>query len=63
MNVTLNFPTYGPLSLLLFLVESHVSRNKKQRKTVRDNVKTAKQTYLEEVKNSGVLPDTCVAEM
>ena len=43
--------------------ENHVSRNKEQRKSVRDGVKTAKQTYLEEVKNARILPDNSVAEI
>ena len=40
-----------------------MSRNKEQRKSVRAGVKTAKETYLEEVKNAGILPDNSVAEM
>ena len=42
-------------------VKNHVSRNKEERKSVREGVKTAKQTYLEEVRNAGILAD--VAEM
>lgn len=44
-------------------IETHVSRNREQRKSVRSSVKTAKQTYLDEVKNAGVLPETSVAEI
>ncbi|CAB4012944.1 Hypothetical predicted protein [Paramuricea clavata] len=43
--------------------KNHVSRNKEQRKSVRAGVRTAKETYLDEVRNAGILPDNSVAEM
>ncbi|XP_046850153.1 trichohyalin-like isoform X5 [Xenia sp. Carnegie-2017] len=43
--------------------KDHALRNKEQRKSVRAGVRTAKETYLEEVKSAGILPDESVAEI
>ena len=54
--------------LLIFLfvfttVGNHYIRNRSERKTVREDVKAAKITYLEEVKNAQLLPDQDVQNM
>ena len=44
-------------------VGHHYVRNRVERKTVREDVKAAKITYLEEVKNAQLLPDNEVQNM
>ena len=43
--------------LIGFLVETHYIRNRQERGTARVDVKTAKETYLEEVKRAGLLKE------
>ena len=44
-------------------VGHHYIRNRNERKTVREDVKAAKITYLEEVKNAQLLADQDVQNM
>jgi len=44
-------------------VGHHYIRNRSERKTVREDVKAAKITYLEEVKNAQLLADEDVQNM
>ena len=46
-----------------FAVGHHYIRNRNERQTVREDVKAAKKTYLEEVKNAQLLPDEDVHDM
>ena len=46
-----------------FVVGNHYIRNRSERKTVRQDVKAAKITYLEEVKHSQILPEDMVHNM
>ena len=48
---------------ILVLVGNHYLRNRNERKTVREDVKAAKVTYLEEVKNTHILSDGEVQSM